>query len=55
MAAELLRDGAARAKAVLDHFRPRYASREEYFAAVDEFMTDRSLIAYGGGGAEIQF
>lgn len=55
MAAELLRGDAARARAVLAGFRPRYASKEDYFAAVDAFMTDRSLIAYGDGLANIQF
>jgi len=55
MAVELLRDGAAKAKHVIADFRPRYPSKEAYFEAVDQFMTDRSLISYGDGTAKVQF
>lgn len=52
---ELLRDDAAEAKRVLADFRPRYASKEEYFAAIDSYLAERELVTYDGHTAKIQF
>lgn len=52
---ELLKDDAAEAKRVLANFHPRYASKEEYFAAIDGYLSERELIAYDGDAVHIQF
>ena len=33
----------------------RYPDKREYFAAIDHFFSDRELIRYQDGGAEIEF
>lgn len=40
----LLANGAARAKAVLESFRPRYASREAFLSAIDALYLDREAV-----------
>ncbi|MBQ8893869.1 MAG: amidohydrolase [Clostridia bacterium] len=54
MAELLLKDGAARAKEIIEGFEPLFASKEEYFAYVDEMACSGDRIVYGGGKAEIK-
>lgn len=39
------------ARTVMQSFQPRYSSKEAYFAEIDQFMSDRSLISYQDGEA----
>lgn len=55
MVAELLKDNAARAKVVIDNFKPVYPSIKAYFEAMDQLLTDRELVKYTETGAEIVF
>jgi len=55
MVVELLKDNAARAKHVIANFKPVYPSKEAYFEAVNQLMSDRSLVAYTETGAEVTF
>mgnify|MGYP004523849539 CR=1 FL=1 len=56
LAYELLKDGARKAKEVVAAYRAPYAGKQEYFAAIDAFMSDRELVSYTGDGkAEICF
>ncbi len=55
LAAELLKNGAEKARRVVESYVPLYASREEYFRAIDALSTDRELIAYDGASARVQF
>ena len=55
MAVELLKDGAKRARHVIDSFKPVYPSKAAYFEAVDQLMADRGLVRYTESGAEVQF
>lgn len=55
MAVELLKKDAARARHVIETFQPVYPSKEAYFEAVDQLMSDRSLVKYTETGAEITF
>ena len=55
MAAELLKDNAARARQIIENFTPVYPTKADYFAAVDKFMRDIDLVSYTENGAEVQF
>ena len=44
----LLENGAARAKQAVERYHAPYASKEEYFAALDSILCDRALIEYYG-------
>jgi len=55
MAAELLKDDAAKAKVVIEKFQPVYPSIKAYFEAVDQLMSDRDLVKYTENGAEVVF
>lgn len=55
LAAALLENGAARGGEVLASSTPRYPNRQSYFAAVNQFLSDRNLIFYRDNGAEICF
>ena len=56
MAAELLRDGAKTANAILSDYTPPYESKEAYFKALDAFMQSRALVSYDGDGkAAVQY
>ena len=44
----LLENGAARAKQAVERYHAPYASKEEYFAALDSILCDRALIEYHG-------
>lgn len=55
LAAALLENGAERAKRILAGQALRYPDKREYFAAIDHFFSDRELIRYQDGGAEIEF
>lgn len=56
MAAELLRDGAKTANAILSDYTPPYESKEAYFQALDAFMQSRALVSYDGDGkAAVQY
>ena len=49
-----LSDGAAKAKKIVAECKPQFASKEEYFKYIDEFMTEGDRIAYSDGKAEIR-
>ena len=55
MAAELLKNNAEKARYVIDNFKPVYPSIKAYFEAVDQLMSDRSLVTYTDEGAQIVF
>ena len=56
MAAELLRDNAKTANAILSDYTPPYESKEAYFKALDTFMQSRALVSYDGDGkAAVQY
>ena len=55
MAATLLKDNAARAKEVVETFQPVYPSKEAYFEAVNQLLSDRDLVVYNDAGAEVSF
>jgi len=55
MVAELLKDDAAKAKYVIENFKPVYPSIKAYFEAVDQLMSDRDLVKYTKNGAEVVF
>jgi hypothetical protein len=55
MAVTLLKDDGARAKHVMETFQPVYPSKEAYFEAVNQLMSDRGLVTYTENGAEVQF
>lgn len=55
LAAELLCNGAQKARRVVESYKPLYAGREAYFRAVDALCADRELIAYEGASARVQF
>lgn len=49
----LLRDGAERAKSIIDGFTPLFASKQEYFDCIDGFVRSGERIVYGDGNARI--
>lgn len=49
----LLKDGASRAKKVVAEFTPQFTSKEEYFAYVDEFISDGDRIEYNDDSTAI--
>ena len=51
MLALLLKDDAARAKEILANFKPRFASKEEYFAFIEAFSRKGDCIEYIDGKA----
>ena len=55
LAAALLENEAKRAKEVLAGPALRYASKEEYFKTMDQFMADRDLVTYEGDKAIVEF
>ena len=55
MVVELLKNEAARAKHVIETFKPVYPSKAAYFEAVDQLMADKGLVTYTESGAEISF
>ena len=46
----LLEDGAARAKKIICEFEPKFSSKEEYFAYIDEFNSSGDRIIYKEDG-----
>ena len=46
----LLSDGAKRAKAIIENYKPLFASKEDYFAYVDSLNKTGDRIAYGESG-----
>ena len=46
MLALLLKDGGSRAKEILANFKPRFASKEEYFAFIEAFSRKGDCIEY---------
>jgi len=46
----LLKDNAVRAREIIDRSVPRYASKEDYFAYVDQFYCEGKRIAYEDNG-----
>ena len=50
MAERLLSDDAALAKKVIAEKNVRFASREEYLAALDELMADKEAVSYKEDG-----
>lgn len=50
----LLSDGAARAKSIIENYKPTFGSKEEYFAFVDSFRRSGDRIEYKGDKAEIR-
>lgn len=55
MVRALLSDGAAKARRVIAEFKPVYPSIAAYFEAMDQLMSDRSLVRYTQQGAEVEF
>lgn len=53
--AKLLENNAARGRQVLAGPPLRYASMQEYFADVDQFLSDRELVHYDGNTAVVEF
>lgn len=51
----LLRDGASRAKKILESFKPQFASRQEYLAYVDSLTREGDCITYTDEGAQIRY
>ncbi len=49
----LLENGATRAKAIVSGYKPEFASRDEYFAYIDKFITTGDRIKYSSGKAEV--
>lgn len=49
----LLKDGAARAKSVVDGFEPLFGSKEEYFQYIEGFSRSGDRIVYGDGNAAV--
>ncbi len=47
---ELLRDGGKIAKEIKENYKPVYASKEEYFAAIDAISADYRGVAYHEDG-----
>ena len=47
---ELLKDDAAEAKKAIANFTPVYKTKEEYFAAIDEFFKDKEAVIYNENG-----
>ncbi len=54
-AVELLKDDAIKAKHVIENFKPVYDNKQEYFKAMDKFLTDRDIVTYFENKAEVQF
>ena len=54
-AGALLCDGAAKAKEVVAKAKPKYKSKEEYFAAIDAFSYNGELISYDDKGAIVKY
>lgn len=50
----LLKDGAARAKEVIEGWKPPFASRKEYFEYVDKFTCSGNRIEYKGEEAVVR-
>ena len=55
LTAALLENGAERAKQVLAGPPLRFASKEDYFQTMDQFMDDRDLVSYDDNGAVVTF
>lgn len=55
MTAVLLENNAARGKEILAGPPLRYPSKEAYFAAIDQFLSDRELVTYSGNSAAVVF
>ena len=47
----LLKDGAKRAKTVIENFVPSFASMEEYFACIDALDMDKDAVIYNADGS----
>ena len=46
----LLENGAARAKEILANFKPVFATKEDYFAAMDAMTSDKDAVIYNEDG-----
>ena len=46
----LLENGAARAKEILANFKPIFATKEDYFAAMDAMTSDKDAVIYNEDG-----
>lgn len=55
LAVALLENDAAEAKQILAGPAPRYASKEDYFKAIELFSQERDLVEYTEDGAKIVF
>ena len=49
----LLKDGGARAYEIIKSFKPRFASKKEYFEAIDSLKSSGERITYTDGGATV--
>lgn len=49
----LLKDNAARAYEVINNFKPRFASKKEYFDAIDSLASSGERITYTDNGATV--
>lgn len=54
MAHILLSDGAARANEIIKSFKPKFASKVEFFEMTDSFWSQGDRIVYGDNNAEIK-
>ena len=50
----LLRDGAKRAKNIIEEFKPRFDSKEAFLAYQDSLSCNGDRIVYSDGKAEVK-
>ena len=50
----LLKDGGARANEIIKNFKPRFASKEEYFKTIDALSSGGERITYTDDGADVK-
>ncbi len=50
----LLKDGGARAYDIIQNFKPRFASKEEYLNTIDSFASKGERITYTENGADVK-
>ena len=55
LAHRLLEGGAEAAVRIISESKPEFASKEDYFAAVDSVMTDTDAVEYTEDGAVLRF
>ena len=52
----LLKDGAEKAKTIIEQFTPAFASKEEYFNLLDSLYINKTAVTYNGEDkAELDF